>query len=133
MKIFVSFRYTGETYESLVEFFKPVCEELERAGHKVFCSLWKEEVYKQQKLSPKEILFDNFKEMGTCDVLLAIVRSSDRSEGMLMEVGYALANKKPVYAAVHSDVTTYISDVSRSFSRFSTKEDLLAKLAHVFV
>lgn len=133
MKIFVSFRYTGETYESLVEFFRPVCDTLERAGHTVFCSLWKEESYKQQGLSPRDMLFDTCNEMNSRDALLAVVRSSDRSEGMLMEVGYALAKKKPVYAAVHADVFTYIPDVAHKSIRFSTSAELLTKLSDLFV
>ncbi len=129
MRIFLSFRYTGETYESLVQFFRPVCDELERAGHEVFCSLWREEEYKQKQLSPKEILWDAFGEMDICDVLLAIVRSNDRSEGMLMEVGYALAQKKPIYVAVQSDVVTYIPDIAQDSVRFSTREELLLNLS----
>ncbi|MBL8031800.1 MAG: nucleoside 2-deoxyribosyltransferase [Candidatus Doudnabacteria bacterium] len=128
MKIFISFRYTGETYESLVEFFRPVCDVLESAGHQVFCSLWKEEEYKQKQYLPKEILADAFTEMDSCDALLAVVRSNDRSEGMLMELGYALAKQKRVYAAVHSGVVSYVPDVAYSSARFSTIEELLTIL-----
>lgn len=99
----------------------------------MFCSLWKEEGYKQQKLSPKEILFDAFTEMNTCDALLAVVRSIDRSEGMLMEVGYALAKKKLIYAAVHSDVVTYIPDIANKTIRFSAPEELLTSVSHLII
>lgn len=133
MKIFVSFRYTGETYESLVEFFRPVCDELERAGHEVFCSLWREEEYKQKHFSPKDILSDAFSEMDNCDLLLAVVRTNDRSEGMLMEVGYVLAKRKPIYGVVHSDVVTYISEVADKTIRFSNNEELLVGVLNILV
>jgi nucleoside 2-deoxyribosyltransferase len=128
MRIFLSFRYTGETYESLVHFFRPVCTALETQGHEVFCSLWREESYKQRGLGVQEMLQDAFSELSKSDVLLAVVRTNERSEGMLMEVGYALANKIPVYVLTAQGTKTFISDVAEKSLPYSDQVNLLHTL-----
>ena len=60
---------------------------------------------------------------------MVVVRTPDRSEGMLMEVGFALALRKPIYLYVAKGVDTYIREVTTSVVEFTSHEDLLEKIS----
>lgn len=127
MRVFISFRYTGETYESLTVFFRPLCDGLEKRGYTVFCSLWKEDEYRRRQLGVGDMLKDALLELDSADALLAVVRSNDRSEGMLMEVGYALAKQKPVLCLTAPGVQTFISELAGGNASYAGPNDVLDK------
>lgn len=129
MKIFLSFRYTGEGREELQEYYYPIRERLEALGHGVYLSLDDLVTWDSEDLSLREKFLKTFSELGDADVLVVVVRNQDRSEGMLMEVGYALALKKPIRLFVAQEVKTYIREVATSVVEFTGHTDLLAKIS----
>ncbi len=56
MKIFISYWFTGEDPEELRETIQNVCRSLEKAGHIPFCSFWKDDIFKKNKFTYKQIL-----------------------------------------------------------------------------
>lgn len=118
MKYFISFRYTGETTQSLQEVLYPVRDALVAAGHEVYLSLDDLETWGNDGLSMPEKFHRTFAHLDSCDAILVIVRSPDRSEGMLMEVGFALARGIPIYLVVAVGVQTYIRDVATRVAEF---------------
>lgn len=130
MKIFISFRFTGEPFDELLEFFRPVWTELEQRGYTVACSLRKEAFYKEHAFSTKQMLEDAFQELESSDILVAVVRSLEKSEGMLMEVGYAHALHKPIVACVYEGVSTFVQDVATDALIISSTESVLPQLTN---
>ena len=128
MKLFLSFRYTGETAKNLQGFFYPVRDALIARGDEVYLSLDDLDTWGETALPMKEKFARTFRVLADSDVLLVVVRSSDRSEGMLMEVGYALAQNKPIYLAAQSGVQTYVRDVATKVLEFTGQAELLEKL-----
>lgn len=131
MKYFISFRYTGETTQALQEVLYPVRDVLIAAGHEVYLSLDDLETWGDDGLTVPEKFRRTFAHLGTCDALLVIVRSPDRSEGMLMEVGYALARGMPMYLAVAVGVQTYIRDVATRVAEFEVAPGVQAAVVEL--
>ena len=115
MKIFVGQAVTGEDIEQLKEEMKSIYSALEQAGHEHYCTFMEGEEFK--KMINGDKLRHAFNIIDKHDTFLAIVRSEKRSEGMLMEIGYSLANNKKIILAVNKEVKdTYLREIARSTS-----------------
>lgn len=131
MKIFLSFRYTGETEDGLREFFTPVVEKLRTQGHDVYFSLDDIKTGEKDGDGIGDMILAGLRKLGSFDLLLCVVRTQDRSEGMLMEVGYALAKNIPIVLAVQKGVQTYIAEVAGKVVEFESQEELVGQVAGI--
>ena len=132
MKIFLSYRFTGEKPEVLKEIIHNLCGSLEKAGHVTFCSFWKGDFYKENKFTNKQILIYALDELDASDVYLAFIKSEDKSEGMLLEAGYAIAKKKKIYLAIKKGVrTVFLAEMADMIIEFDDLEELYNKLARL--
>ncbi len=128
MRIFISYRYTGETTDGLQNFFYPVRDALLKRGFAVYLSLDDLDTWGQNELALSEKFVRTFQALTDSDCLLVITRTTDRSEGLLMEVGFALGQHKPVVLMVQTDVQTYVRDVASLVVEFQDHSDLLNQL-----
>ncbi|MFH1211550.1 MAG: nucleoside 2-deoxyribosyltransferase [Candidatus Woesearchaeota archaeon] len=130
MKVFLSYRFSGEDPEVLRKTIQSICESLKKAGHDPFCSFWEGDFFKENKYSNKQILQHALKELENSDIYLAFIKSEDKSEGMLIEAGYALAKGKKFYLAIKKGVhTTFIKELADTIIEFENLEELYNKLS----
>ena len=129
MKIFISYRYTGEDLSLLQEIMETIVSKIETKGHEVYCSFGKREFFAEQNFSLKEILDDALQALETSDCIFALVKSSEKSEGMLLELGYAYAKGKNVIVAKQKDATaTFIPEIANQLIEFSEVSELYSAL-----
>jgi len=129
MKIFLSYKFNGEDPEILKEIITKIGDSLEKAGHICFCSFWHEDFYHENKFTHKQILEHALEELKQSDINLAFVKSADKSEGMLLEAGYALAQKKKFYLAIKKGVeTVFLREIADKVIEFEDLDDLYEKL-----
>lgn len=70
-----------------------------------------------------------FKEIENSDALLIIIRNENKSEGMLMEVGYALSKKKRILLLIEENVKdTYLRELADDVVEFNDVDGLCDKL-----
>lgn len=132
MKIFIAFRFTGEDDKELKENIQGICSSLEKAGHEHFCSYWKEDYYRKNNFTKKQILEHAFEELDKSDAVLAFVNSEERSEGMLLEIGYALAKGKSFILAIRKGIrTTFIHQTADQIIEFESMEELFERLRKI--
>ncbi len=132
MKIFVSFRFTGENLQELENTLTRIKNVLEQKGHEVVCSFWREEYYRENNSTNKEILEDMLPQIDSCHAILALIKSSDKSEGMLLEIVYGLAKKKQLILASKNNVkTTFLHEIAEKVIEFETIDDLIQKLDQI--
>ncbi|MFQ6010003.1 MAG: nucleoside 2-deoxyribosyltransferase [Candidatus Aenigmatarchaeota archaeon] len=132
MKIFIAFRFTGEDDKELKENIQGICSSLEKAGHEHFCSYWKEDYYRKNNFTKKQILEHAFEELDKSDAVLAFVNSEERSEGMLLEIGYALAKGKRFILAIRKGIrTTFIHQTADQIIEFESMEELFERLRKI--
>jgi nucleoside 2-deoxyribosyltransferase len=130
MKIFLSYRFTGEDPEVLREIIQNICNSLEKAGHSYYCSFWKGDFFNENRFTHKQILEHALKELQKSDVYLAFIKSEDKSEGMLIEAGYALAKKKKFYLAIKKGVyTVFLKEIADKLIEFESLNELYKKLS----
>jgi len=133
MKIFVSYRFTGEDPNELEQTIGKIAASLRSAGHEVYSSLEDEQWFREKKRTNKEIMEHAFQQLNTSNLLLAFIRSNDKSEGMLVEIGYAIAKGKRFALALKNGVsTTSIAQMAEPFIEFDNLDDLCDKLKTAF-
>jgi nucleoside 2-deoxyribosyltransferase len=79
--------------------------------------------------SGREFMDQAFKKIDNSDFLLVIQNYNERSEGMLMEVGYCIAKGIPVIVAKKNEVTdTYLPEMTDFNIPWNDVDDLLDKI-----
>lgn len=129
MKIFISYRYTGEDLSVLRGILVKITSLFENKGHSVFCSFGHNDFFQKENYSYKQILDYALKELDESDYVFAFVKSQEKSEGMLLELGYAYAKGKKIILAKKEDVhTTFVQEMAKKTISFVDLEDLYKKL-----
>ena len=128
MKFFIAQRVTGEDKDELTEESKRIASILEASKHEVYCTMFVD-IKEFEKQTKKAMMEHAFKEIGNSDALLVIVRTEEKSEGMLMEVGYALGKKKKIVLLIKNEVkNTYLRELADKVLEFKDVDDLHNKL-----
>ena len=100
-------------------------EILERSGHETFIHFRDVENWKETKLSSRDIIVGALKELKNCDAILALVTSSEKSEGLLLEVGFAKALDKKIILATKKDArAVLLRDISDAIIEFENMDEL---------
>lgn len=102
MRIFCSFAYTGEDQAAVEERMGCIVAELEAHGHEVYCNIFDDGIVGFTE--PKEFLNRALSVLPEYDIVFVIMTSPRRSEGLLIEVGAALALGKRLIVAEHESV-----------------------------
>lgn len=102
---------TGENEVEVTERMKLVVSALQAGGHEAYCQSLDRRVPEHQGVAA--LLKYAFEVLATCEALVVIVTSDRKSEGMLMEVGAALAAGKPVYLFWHTTANEDLSHLPK--------------------
>jgi len=135
MKLFCSNAFTGEHFETVSHRMQLVVDALNKSGHEAYCPIFDpHKIELQKRESTKEIFDYAFRNLAKCDGMVAIITSSRKSEGQLMEIGVVLAANKPLYLFVHdsvSDSPSHLQKLATKVFAWSTDEDLTIKLGYI--
>lgn len=132
MKIALSYKFTGEDYNELKNFLDTVCNSLKKAGHEPWGTYIKKEEFDKNKTPLKEIMLTALKFIDNSDYHLVIINSQEKSEGMLLEIGYSYAKKKRIIVAIKKGIkTTWIKELVNEVIEFSDINDLSKKLEKI--
>lgn len=125
MKIQLAYRFTGENEKTLLAQLKRIKTILENNKHKTYIP-----VLDPDRPSEKKALFLNtLKKLDSADAILALIKSDEKSEGMLMEIGYAWGKNKKLIIAINKDVkNTHMREFADILIEFSDIDDLYEKL-----
>lgn len=127
MKCYIAYRFTGEDIEERKEIMKRICDIFTEHKHDNYCTLWDEE---QLSKKPKKDLFKHaYNEIDKADCLVAFINSEKKSEGMLIEIGYAVAKGKKFVLIIHKDgKTVYLKDIADQVIEFENLDELKDRL-----
>jgi nucleoside 2-deoxyribosyltransferase len=133
-KIFLSYKFTGEDINELTDSLKKILSALRAAGHNVYCAIEDKKCFKGNNRTSKEIILHIFKQLDNCDMILAFVNSDKKSEGMLLEIGYAAAKNKKLAIVIKQGIeTTFLTNLAEMVIEFSSIDDLCGKLSEVIL
>lgn len=139
--VFVSYRFNGETLENLLAMMDRITESLEQAGFEAHSSLaeTRRGFFEQRGMKPGQITQYMCRKLPRHDAMLVIVKSEDKSEGMLLEVGYrnALADHDikylPLILAVKEGVHTCMREIADTILEFKDLDDLCGQLSSLTI
>lgn len=126
--IFIGQAVTGHDVKTLQGEMEKIYSTLKKKGFSVYSTLEEEGKNKFKKAG--DWVVHGFKKIDNHDIFLAIVRTEHRSEGLLIEVGYALSKKKKFILAIKKEVkNTYLRDFASQVIEFGDFDDLINKLS----
>ena len=129
MKIYIAFRFRDKNLAELEENLKNICFGLEKAGHTCLCTFWDEDHFQKNNFTKKQIIDHALKKVDKCDCLLAFIKSDEKSEGMLIEFGYAYAkNKKTIMAVKKGLKTSFAREMSDQVIEFTNFDELYEQI-----
>jgi len=131
MNIFCAYAFTGEDLDVVTKRMRLVVDTLDDSNHEAYCNLDDEIVDAIKEKDDIKAIFNRaFEVLETKDALVAIVSSSNRSVGQMMEIGAAYSQGKPIYLFEHTSAagTTYLPRLSTESYVWESLEDLKDKL-----
>jgi len=130
-RIFIAYRSTGEDLKTLRHRMRAVVEALEKSGHEVYVNAWEHERFRSAGMTRRQIIDEGFGELDASATVLVLIASDERSEGQIMEVGYAYAKGKRLIVAVKEGVDSSLPAMADEFIAWTDVPDLCAKLAQI--
>ncbi len=132
MKIYIAYKFVGENPDELEITLTKISNILKKLGHEVYSAFMDEDLFMKKKFTLKQILNHVLKELDTCDCILVFVRSNEKSEGMFIEIGYALAKRKKIILAIKKGVNlSFTEDIANQTILFQDTEELNRKLGEI--
>jgi len=129
MKIQLAYKFTNEDENNVAETMDKVCNVLKEAGHDIYCPVLDDKLPRETE---KQVFNHSFNKLNEADALLAVVQSENKSEGMLMEIGYMMAKGKKVIVALKQDVKhTHLRYLAHELIEFINIDDLINKLKNL--
>lgn len=128
MKAFIAYRHTREKPSDLARLLGAVRDALSYMGIGTYATFFEENT---KSMRAADVMRHGFAELDRADFLLVLQNREERSEGMLLEVDYALAKGIPILVAVQQDVAarTQLPEIIGKYFQWQDVEDLQAQLA----
>jgi len=126
IKAVISYKYTDTSIVELSTVLSAIRDSLNKASISTYCVFLDED---QSDASCQKSYSENMKaafdNINKTDFLFVVKHSNKCSEGMLMEVGYALANNKPMVLALHNNIRkTFLSEMTNHIINYDSIESL---------
>lgn len=127
-RFFIAYRHTGEDIQELEQRIRTV--EMSLATHDIqaYATLFDQESFTKNHVSAGKIMEEAFQKIAAMDGLFVLIMGNDKSEGQLIEVGYAIASKKPVVVAYQKEANTYVPELANIAIAFDDLADLANKI-----
>ena len=128
MKIQLAYRFTGENEEELIKQLKKIKVVLENNNHSTYIPILDPKRSKEKK----DLFLNTLKRLDSAEAILALIKSEEKSEGMLMEIGYAWGRDKKLILAINKDVkNTHLREFADTIIEFSDINELYEKLKNL--
>jgi hypothetical protein len=129
MKTFIAYRSTGEDPKQLEPMLETVRDAFQSKGVDAYCTHFDGKEFIDKSYNPKQILQHAFDKIGDINFLFVLQTSENKSEGMLMEVGYCLAKKIPVIVAHKEGIQgSYLPGIANVRMSWSELDELVDKI-----
>lgn len=126
-KFYVSYIPSDEDILELENLIRNIETVLASKGIKAYVSLVKDNQLDRLEFMGEKLETD-FQKISAMDGLFVLILNSEKSERQLVEIGYALALKKPVVVAKHKDAVSFIDQLTNKAITFNDLNDLTNKI-----
>lgn len=132
MNIFLSYAFSGEDEQRVAARLAAVTAALTIHAHHVYCFHF--DAARQPGQTQAERMHIALANLQKYDTMLVLGTSPRRSEGMLMEVGAAIAMKKRLIYAQHESAhgTTYLPSMADYTFIWNSEQELISRIHEYF-
>jgi len=132
MKVFISYKFADEDKSKLKELITNIETSLKKANHEMLTTFYHVEEFAKNNATMRQIMDKALEYINKSDLVLCIVKSKEKSEGQIFEIGYSIAKNKRVVLAIQRGLETrWISHYASEIIEFSTLEELYKKLEKI--
>lgn len=132
MKVFISYKFAEEDLKHLNEFMSNLKSALQKSKHEMLTTFFNAEEFKKSQASMRKIMDTALNYIDNSDMVLCIIKSPEKSEGMILEIGYAIAKKKRIILAIKEGIESrWITHYSEKTIKFKDLPDLYSKLEKI--
>jgi len=132
MKIFIGHKFQSVDKKELRKKIEKITSVLEEKGYQTFSYLRDKEKWKPKNFPPGKVIKEAFNELKKCDALLIFVDSSEKSEGIFLEFGFAKAlHKKTILLIAKGISSPTLEAIADKVIRFRSLKDLDKKLIKI--
>lgn len=125
MKIYIAYKFRGSDKSKLKNLLENVSNIIQDLNHQSFIFLRDIQKWSGKNLTPREIMSLAQRKMNECDVLLAIIESNEKSEGLLIESGFMKGlGKKIIVASKPNCNGDLLKGFADNFFEYKNIEDL---------
>lgn len=130
MKYVFAYRFRGSDPVELRENLTKISAAIEGNGHETYINFRDSQQWgKKMSTDLKQIFTKAFSEISTADVFFVFVNSLEKSEGMILELGYAKALSKRIILSIANNVKMrLIESLADEVIRFKDVDDLVHKI-----
>jgi hypothetical protein len=129
MRYYIAYKFLGSDGEELKEKLNTISSVIEEAGHNPFIFFRDIKKWGAIKMSPDDIINSAFVELKKSDAFFAFVESDEKSEGMLLESGYAKASNKKIILAIKKGINLrFLRSIADTIIEFEDLSDLKEKM-----
>jgi nucleoside 2-deoxyribosyltransferase len=129
MKFFISYKFRGADKDRLKERIEKISSILVNKGHQTFAYFRDKQAWKVKNFPPGKAIKESLQEIKNCDIFLGIIDSAEKSEGMLLEFGFAKAlSKKTILLVIEGYSFPTLEVISDKVIKFKDYKDLSGQL-----
>jgi nucleoside 2-deoxyribosyltransferase len=130
MKIYLTYKLSGADKEKLKNELEKISQCLENIGYQTFIFYRDMNKWGEIEISPDKILEKAFREIKNSDIVFVFLDKIEKSEGMLLELGYAKALNKKIILAIQKDIPKFYftKSLSDMIIEFDNLENLIEKI-----
>lgn len=131
MGYFIAYRHTGADPERLNHLLPSARDALQKTGNDIYCTYFDEDEFQRKGHGPKEIMDHAFQKIEEMGGLFVIVDDENKSEGMILEIGFCIAKEIGFIVAKRAGVTSYLDQLATASFEYDDVEDLVQKIEGV--
>lgn len=130
MKYVIAYRHTNVPLEKLSALLVPVRDAFASKGDETYCTFFDQDTFESTNMTAREVMYHAFKKIEEMGALFILQDSDEKSEGMLMEVGYCIAKHIPIIVATREGVqNTYLPSMTDLTISYRDTTDLVEKIS----
>ncbi|NPE26704.1 hypothetical protein HNV12_01730 [Methanococcoides sp. SA1] len=133
MRVYVAYKLSGADVDKLREKLQGVSNIIEELGHESFIFMRDVQDWKPGNMGAEEIMNRAFWEMKKSDVLLVVLESAEKGEGLLIESGYMKGLGKKVIVASREGCRGFLlKGMADEVFEFGSEGELVKNLGVIF-
>ncbi|MCD4771674.1 nucleoside 2-deoxyribosyltransferase domain-containing protein [archaeon] len=133
MRIYVAYKLSGTNVEKLRLRLEKISKIIEKLGHKSFIFIRDVQDWKPGEMKPEEVMERARIEMKKSDVILVVLESAEKGEGLLIESGYMKGLGKKLIVASKEDCRGFLlKGIADEVFEFDGDRELEDKLNRIF-